>query len=1151
MATQLKNIIAFTNVGIGAQQTVAHGLNIDGRGVTPDKLEFDNGDFSFVGADATNVTIQNDGTAIASCNVMAEHWLTVERTFGPVSVTTLTPQPFVVAGAGGGGGGGVAEFLGTTGADVNVGNAAPPAAGEVLKATSATTAVWLPDSGVSNPLVLQTGDGTVSAPAAYASGAIGHGIANGGTADVNVDPLANGMAWGWVDSYAGGTARVEAAGQGSFAHGRIDVDGAFSGILEATQPGAQAFGSVHALAANASIRSTLNGALAFGYADANTAAANIYAQGSGSFAGGFAYGIGGVPGLVRAQSPSSMAFGMAWAGNVRANAWGAVALGYGYSGGGDVYSSGAGALAAGCAVGTGSQVSSSSSGSHGFGYATGGGSAYASGKGAIGGGYAKGPNAQVGASGNGATGFGYADVPSGFGGVYAVGNGSLAAGYVLGASSVVWAQHRACVALGGAYDGGTVEATFPGATAIGYAYSSGLVEARGRGSFSQGFCRGSGAQIFTQGYGSFARGFVDDNGSQVTAGSPGALASGVARTGGDMLSSADGGMCMGEARDGSAIETNTGGHGCFAGGYAYDGSEISTAPNAKGCFAFGRARFDGDAGAGIRSAGSGCVAMGAESCGSNSANAQIYAQGTGSFAVGRAFNNSLGNLYSSVNANGSGAFAQGFANQVGIIAATGDGASAGGYVESAHITVGTPATVEATALGSFAHGKAQRTADGNATVRASGNGAWAGGSSNNYGTYPGLIEATNPGAMALGFASGGRLQAGAQGATAFGYVYDEGRIYAKDKGAFIAGHARGKNASRYSYMYANGPGSMTFGYVYSGGYMYSNGKGCGAFGVVKNQGKTRATGTGAFAFGAAGAPGPSPSEGEIQSVGQGSFAAGYSYGNDSVLQSRSTGSIAMGYCWNGGTIEAAWGGSVCIGSAFGSGAQLRDNNGGGFCLGWASTGGRIRSNGLGAHAHGYAYGAGSYVRALATGSFSSGYAKGGSLITTTGRGARAGGYAAASYDITASAHGSFAFGNAAAAGIYATAVNAVQFGPGTNAVANSLQVGTDFLAKANGQFGGKNDALTLGAGVTTFVATSNVMTITGDAGANTIATITGGIDGQELILIFVDANVTITDDNTHAANTVDLSAAFTSADDTVLKLVFDGTSWYEVSRSVN
>jgi len=94
-------------------------------------------------------------------------------------------------------------------------------------------------------------------------------------------------------------------------------------------------------------------------------------------------------------------------------------------------------------------------------------------------------------------------------------------------------------------------------------------------------------------------------------------------------------------------------------------------------------------------------------------------------------------------------------------------------------------------------------------------------------------------------------------------------------------------------------------------------------------------------------------------------------------------------------------------------------------------------------------------------------------------------------------------------------------------------------------------AKTLGAGVTTFAVTGEVMVITGDAGTNTVATITGGLTGQELFLLFTDGNVTITDTDAHTANTVDLSAAFTSADDTTLTLVFDGTSWYEKCRSVN
>ncbi len=94
-------------------------------------------------------------------------------------------------------------------------------------------------------------------------------------------------------------------------------------------------------------------------------------------------------------------------------------------------------------------------------------------------------------------------------------------------------------------------------------------------------------------------------------------------------------------------------------------------------------------------------------------------------------------------------------------------------------------------------------------------------------------------------------------------------------------------------------------------------------------------------------------------------------------------------------------------------------------------------------------------------------------------------------------------------------------------------------------------SVTLGAAATSFAVTSDFVVVTGDAGANTVATITGGVDGQRITLLFVDALVTITDDNTHGADSVDLSASFTSADDTTLELIYDGTSWYEVSRSTN
>lgn len=109
----------------------------------------------------------------------------------------------------------------------------------------------------------------------------------------------------------------------------------------------------------------------------------------------------------------------------------------------------------------------------------------------------------------------------------------------------------------------------------------------------------------------------------------------------------------------------------------------------------------------------------------------------------------------------------------------------------------------------------------------------------------------------------------------------------------------------------------------------------------------------------------------------------------------------------------------------------------------------------------------------------------------------------------------------------------------------------EFKWYASGISGKAAGAATLGSGVATFAVSDDFMVITGDSGGNTVTTITGGVTGQELILLFVDTKVTITDTDAHTANTVDLSASFTSADDVILKLIFNGTSWYEISRSVN
>jgi hypothetical protein len=93
MATRLKNILNFT-AGAGLT-TVPHGLNWQGLGVRPDHIEFGESGFVFVEADATNITIENNGGP-APVSMLVESWHSIERAFGDVATLALSPQPFVV-----------------------------------------------------------------------------------------------------------------------------------------------------------------------------------------------------------------------------------------------------------------------------------------------------------------------------------------------------------------------------------------------------------------------------------------------------------------------------------------------------------------------------------------------------------------------------------------------------------------------------------------------------------------------------------------------------------------------------------------------------------------------------------------------------------------------------------------------------------------------------------------------------------------------------------------------------------------------------------------------------------------------------------------------------------------------------------------------
>jgi hypothetical protein len=103
MANRLKTIIQLTGIASGASPSSAHNLNVGGLAVVPDEVKLSNPEFTFISADDTNVVVRNDGAGVGDCDVLVEHWHTVERVFGAAQTKELSPQPFNAAAGGGGG----------------------------------------------------------------------------------------------------------------------------------------------------------------------------------------------------------------------------------------------------------------------------------------------------------------------------------------------------------------------------------------------------------------------------------------------------------------------------------------------------------------------------------------------------------------------------------------------------------------------------------------------------------------------------------------------------------------------------------------------------------------------------------------------------------------------------------------------------------------------------------------------------------------------------------------------------------------------------------------------------------------------------------------------------------------------------------------
>lgn len=128
------------------------------------------------------------------------------------------------------------------------------------------------------------------------------------------------------------------------------------------------------------------------------------------------------------------------------------------------------------------------------------------------------------------------------------------------------------------------------------------------------------------------------------------------------------------------------------------------------------------------------------------------------------------------------------------------------------------------------------------------------------------------------------------------------------------------------------------------------------------------------------------------------------------------------------------------------------------------------------------------------------------------------------------------------------------FGTGTGVTGSG--VGTFVLRSSAGDLAVTRDPLTTpsvfgrfatfaDADTTPSVSGGNLFK-TANTGATTITALDNGVNGQEVTIVFGDANTTLSD-----ASTLKLSAAITGTADDTITLVFDGTNWFEKSRSVN
>lgn len=172
------------------------------------------------------------------------------------------------------------------------------------------------------------------------------------------------------------------------------------------------------------------------------------------------------------------------------------------------------------------------------------------------------------------------------------------------------------------------------------------------------------------------------------------------------------------------------------------------------------------------------------------------------------------------------------------------------------------------------------------------------------------------------------------------------------------------------------------------------------------------------------------------------------------------GNIVGGYIttFGGGAFDATiqlnlggflTGGAVAFG--FANAASIVNTAAGSFCMGFAQGGAMITNTGTGSFVFGDSRDSGSTLQATGRGCFVSGKVEDGAMLQATADGAMATGYVfgGATAAITASGLGSFAHAYISTNGIVCTAsaTNSVQWGPGTNAEADTVSVGSGIRLK--------------------------------------------------------------------------------------------------------